>query len=455
MQNEHKVKVKSNPFANGRKIDLEELAYYTTKLDSFFVTNTIVLKDKRIAKPTILQYLGASEKADYAMYYKMTNDRLASKKILQLKKEDGQYWEELELNTKDPKKIFSLFRNYTVLNSFYDEQELTIEDFLNSLKVEEYYNHYTNKTKIMYDKLWREVKKPKFAQYYGSVTKVVDSIFTVEISNEKGQKMYDLNYSSLHPLKRHESLLAYDSETVKLERTYDYGDLISSKWFEDERVLFENNYFRFTRDEAPDVLRRRVVRIQSDSIKTYGNHAATFNEVQYQIDKKEIVSALKENAEGKIYFYSNYRDPINFDNFEIRLRSFFNNNGFFNDKVLSKDFEGSILLQIVTDHKGRLLTHEILGKNNESLTNLFRKFAVENLEEKARLRFRFKQINLDDKTARCTFILPINFEHRQFFKTFSRPSYNNWDWQWHWQWQQNLFWQQQQHQQFINNVPKF
>ena len=452
MDTERKVRVKNNPYADSRKIDIDELAYYTTKLDSFFVTNRISLKDKQIEKPTMLQYLGTSEKADYAMYYKIRSGSLSDKKIVQLKKEEGQDWVELNLNIKNPRKIFSFFKNYEVLNEFYDQQELTIEDFLNSLKVEEYYNHHNNNTKIMYDKLWREVKKPKFAQYFGTVTKVVDSIFTVEISDEKGQKMYDLKYSSLHPLKRHGTLTAYDGKVVKLERTYDYGDLITGKRFKDGKMLFEYNYYRFKREEAEDVLKRRVVSINSDSVKTYGDNSASLNDVKYEIRKKEIISAYTETLNGKRHLYSNYVEPITFDNLETQLHAYFNRNRDFNDNVLKLDYEGSMLLQIVTNNRGKVLSHEILSSNNERLTKLIQEFANDFLTENGRRTLRIKQIKSEDRTATYTFILPINFEHRQFLKTFSRPSYNNWNWNWHWQMHHNMMWQQQQ---FMNNIPKF
>ena len=133
LQSENKIRVKSGPYSESIKIDADELVYYTTKIDSFFVATNISLKDKVINKPTILQYLGDSEKADYAMYYKLNNGTVSKKKILQLKKDDNTRWEELDLNAEDPKKILAFFGFTKTLNAFYDKQELTINDFLNTV----------------------------------------------------------------------------------------------------------------------------------------------------------------------------------------------------------------------------------------------------------------------------------------------------------------------------------
>lgn len=456
LQNENKIRVKNNLFVESVKIDADELDYYTTKTDSFFVTSKISLKDKPIYEPTILQYLGDSEKADYAMYYKLKNGYAVKKKILHLKKSEGEYWEELDLNVEDPKKIEVLFGFYDKINRLNSEQELTIEEFLNTLKIEEYYQHYKEDTRILYDKLWREIKKPELALFSGKVTKIVDSIFSVTIHDGQGQKMYELNYSSLHPLKRHDTLTVYENGAIKMKRTYNHGDLISSKRYRDEKLFLAFDYFKFEREEGKsDVMRRKGSLIGDEPINNYASISSTVEHrgqsIRYVFDKKNMEMAQKLNDIETTYLYSNYTEPINLDNLSTRLRTFFESSSGYNNSVVSTDLEGTMLLQIITDFKGRVMSYEILDSNNEALQKLIKPFCESALKSDGRFPMRFKNIRLEDKNAQCTFLLPISFEHRQFYKTFSRPNYNNWNW--HWQWQQQMMWQQQQ---FINNsLPKF
>jgi len=458
MQNEHKIKVKSFRENSYTKVDMKNLAYYTTKIDSFIVSKNVFLREQTIKTPTVLKYLGESDEADYAMYYQIKSGAVVKKKILQLKKSEKQRWEELDINTDHPVKILRFFRVYNELNRIYDKQKLTINDFLNTLKCEEYFNHYKNNTKIFYDKLWREVKKPNLAAYYGEVTMVKDSIYTVEISNDNNEKLYKLNYSSLYPLKRHGKLVAYNEDEIKLERTYEYGDLISSKKYKDGSLLFNFDYVKFQRAKKSDIIKRKSVQIGNEQIKSYNSKVVSienFNNIlNYELDKKNVIASYEENATGKLYRYSNYENPIEFDVLTNSLRAFLETNKYFNETILSKDYEGSMLLQIVTDYKGKVIEYDILNSNNNLLQENIIPFYDSYLTDEGRSTIRFKQIKLENKDDRCTFLLPINFEHRQFYKTFSRP--NDTNWLWHWHWQQQMIWQNQlMQQQMMNSIPKF
>ncbi|MDF4202923.1 hypothetical protein PXD56_08150 [Maribacter sp. SA7] len=458
MQNEQKIKVKSFRENSYTKIDMTNLAYYTTKIDSFIVSKNIYLRDQTIKTPTVLQYLGESEEADYAMYYNIKSGAVNKKKILQLKKSEKEKWEELDINTDHPKKILRFFKVYNELNKFYDKQELTINDFLNTLKCEEYYNHYKNNTRIFYDKLWREVKKPDLAAYYGKVTAVDDSIYTVEISNDKKQKLYELNYSSLYPLKRHGKLVVYNEDEIKMERIYEFGDLMSSKKYKDGSLLFHFDYVKFQRAKKSDILKRRAVQIGKEKIKTYNSITVSIenssNTINYELDKKIVISSHEQSSDGKLYRYSNYENPIEFEIFNNSLRAFLETNKYFNETILSKDYEGSMLLQILTDYKGKVLNYEILNANNSTLEKNILPFYNAYLTDEGKSTIRFKQIKLENKNDRCTFLLPINFEHRQFYKTFSRSNDTNWLWDWQWQ-QQMYFHNQMMQQQMMNSLPKF
>lgn len=457
LQSEDKIRVKSEVYGSSIKIDIDEFEYYNTQIDSFFVSSKIQLIDREIKTPTVLQYIGETEKADYAMYYRFKNGAIAKKKILYLNKPEGKGWQELDLNVKDPKKIFALLGFYNKLNTFYDKQERSIEDFLNTLKAEEYRKHYENNTKIGYDKLWREIKKPEEATYFGHVTKIVNEIYSVEISNKDGEKLFDLSYASLHPLKKHGELIAYEGDAIKMVRTYDNGDLLSSKRFIDNEVFLAFNYFKFeTGKDKPQLFTRKAVSMGQNTVNSYANsHVEIEHEgksVAYTISKKNIIDAQKETFNGKTHLYSNYTEPVDLTNFEYLLRTFLENERSFTNNMVSHDFEDSMVLEIITDYKGKALSYSILRNDNESLYKLITSFGASFLSEKGRNRMRFKEIKLENKNDRCTFVLPINFEHKQFYKTFSRPNYDYGNWMW-----QQQMWQQQQlmNQQIMNSIPKF
>ncbi|MFD0797623.1 hypothetical protein ACFQZJ_09135 [Maribacter chungangensis] len=460
LQSEDKIRVKNEVYGDLIKIDIEEFEYYTTQVDSFFVSSNIRLIDRELTKPIVLQYLGETDKADYAMYYRFKNGAVAQKKILHTNKAEGKLWKELDINIKDPKKIFALLGFHNKLNTFYDKQERSIEDFLNTLKAEEYRRHYENKTKILYDKLWREIKKPAKATYFGQVTKIVDEIYSVQITDTKGERLFDVNYSSLQPLKKHGELIAYKGDAIKMVRTYDHGDILTSKRYMDNEIIFEFAYLKFeTGEDKPQKFSRKAVSIGPNTINTYGDNVVEMehlgNSLAYTISKKDILATEKKTLNGSIYLYSNYTEPLDLTSFEYLLRIFLNDERSFTDTMVSNDFEDSMVLEIITDAKGKALGYKILSSSNASLNTLIASFGDSFLSEKGRNRMRFKDIKLENKTDRATFILPINFEHKQFYKTFSRPNHDYWNW--NWMWQQQMMWQQQQmmNQQIMNSVPKF
>jgi len=451
----HKIRVRTSYYSDSRRIDADELLYFKTELDSFFVTEKVSLKKGPLSKPAILQYLGSSEIDDYAMYYSFGMNGLKDKMIV-FKAKDDSSWTYLKLNEERPKNILAQFFSNEKLIRYYDKQELTIEEFLNSLKIEEYYKKYKNGSDIYYDKLWREVKKPEKAIYYGKITDVRDSIFSVSIRDAKDQKLYDLDYSSLHPRKQTGKMTVYnESGGVRMERNYDQGDLISTRLFnENEKAIFSTDYLNFkATDEKPAKALRRFTSIGDDTISSFRESTSNLNfaetTVNYSILKKDIIAANKKNGDFLMHFYSNYVDKVELVHFEEYLDRYFATKAFLNNNYITKDIEGTLLLKIVTDYKGRTVDYEILGCNNERLQKTMTDFAENHLKEEAKSRPRFKNIKLENKKDLCTFLLPINFENKQIFRTFSRP--NNYWWNDHWMWQQQMLWHQQ-HMQQMNQM---
>ena len=450
----HKIRVKKSPSLESKKINAADLSYYKTQVDSFFVVDRVQLKNGPTTKPSILQHLASFDHADYAMYYEINISGLQKKKLL-TNGNDGHVWTELDLNEEEPKKILALFISYNKLNKYYDKQELTIEDFLNTLKSEEYVNHYNNGSEVYYDTLWREVKNRDKSAYFGKVTTIIDSLFTMEISNAKHQKLYELHFSSLNPLKKHGTMKVYgENGTVTMEREYSDGDLQATTLYKSGSPIFSFSYTDHVDGEPSE---RKVTLLGKDSIKPQGRHTFELEfsgeKLHYVVENQQLTSVTKDTDHGRIHYFSNYSQPIDLTRLKKAIDEFILYNTNYYQTSFYKSLEGFITLQLETDYKGRVIHYKIVNSTNGELNKLVNNFCESRLWSDNKSKFRFKKIKLPHKMDTYSFIIPMTFEHRQFFKTFSRPSYN-----WHWHWQQHMHWQMQQQmmqQSMMQSVPRF
>lgn len=444
--NTHKINARLSVDSPATKIKVTELEYFTTKVDSFFVVNTIKSKDKLIDKPSIVQHIVTIEDEVFALYYDMTFNGVVKKKYFIKKNKTDNTWDKIDLKN-DPKRKF--ITGYVAHEKYINKKELSIEDFLNTLKIEKYTKHSIANTAVFFDKQWREVDSLDKAYYYAEVSKGENDLFLLKVFNLSNNiKQFEFSLSSLNPFKKSGKMLVFDAlGSIHSERFYDDDKLKSYKIFDNDTLIVaakkqydtENDQLSSTtydKINTNDISLLTTDRFiwKADSLTTL-----EFSSKFKQLDKVKLVG--KETPEVYYNTFNDVQDPKN-GNIERALEIYFKQKNNFTTERFNSDLEGTVLLQIDTDYKGRVINYKILNSLNSIVDQWVESFCKSRMTKDSFSKIKFKGIKLDDKQAICRFILPINFQHRQFYKTFSRPNYNFHHFMFQQQWQ--MQWQQQQ-----------
>ncbi len=434
------------------KIKAEDLEYFTTKVDSFFVAKNIQIKDKVISEPSIVQHIATFENSAFALYYDIGFNGIVKKKFFIRKTKDKGIWEKIDLKN-DPERTF--FIGFRAKEKYIDKKELSIEDFLNTIKIEKYSNNIEVGKSIFFDKQWRELENRKKAFYYASVNKDENDLFRLEVKRiSDNRKQLDFKLSSLNPFKKSGEMIEYDGE----------GKVFSKRFYEDDKlksykVLGNNGYILSAikaYDDDDELSSTTFNKIGENEINLTSTD--TFNwkvdslELEFKQNVKQLnqVRLLTDDAAMILYNIKNdVSQNFNSGNLDSALKNYIREQPNFKKERFNNDLEGTILLQLDTDYKGRVVNYEILNKLGSEMDEWVNSFCNKRMTPKSSSKIKFKGIKLEDKQARCRFLLPVNFQHRQFYKTFSRPNYNFHHFMFQQQWQQQ--WQMQQMN--IPNIP--
>ena len=426
------------------KYKIEEIEYFKLGVDSFFVVNKINTKDNIILEPSVIKYVFCIDSLEYGQYYKYTSNGYLKDKFFVNKKNNE--WHRIYLEDEPVKhKIFTSYAK------FIDKKELTEEKFLNVLKQSDYALKMKNKETTYFDRSWQELKKQDKSNYSAKITNIKDTIFSLEYYNRENNKLFQVNFSSLNPIKKHEKMSVYDYEKLKSERSYKNDSLKHISYFYDsgslmmkttiKKVLFpsgkkyfETDVLNLQKEDGNNILKE-------DGLYTF-KHGENL-EVKYQVENKKLVNSFVEKNGSKYYFFKpkKGKNIIGYK-FKSAFESFLYENVKFKKARFKENLEGTLLIDFITDSKGRVVEYKIKNTLNNSLDSLIKEFCELKFSEKAEFKFKFSGIKLEDKKAYCKFLLPVTFTHTRKHRTFSRP--DNSFMMHHMMFQQQMMWQQQQ-----------
>lgn len=431
-------------FSKTKKYKAEEIQYFKLGVDSFFVVNHIKIKEKIINAPTIIKHVATFDSVIYAQYYEYNkmNGTLKNKFFVKNDK-ISKKWEHLKLEGEPVRKFLM---NY---NKFIDKKELTEEEFLNSIKEIQYFDKYKNEKPLFYDGSWQELKINKNATQTAKVVNKKDSIFTLDYFNNKQEKIFQVLYSSLNPIKKTGKMSIYTNNNLSSERYYSNDSLkgithfykngkvklkSENKLIKDEfnNEKEETHYLNVINDSDIDIVKTSKGIVSYDDLQ-----------VSYGIEKNKITNAYYAEKNNIYYFFNKTKKSVQTKSLKNLLESFLHENILFSKYRLENNLEGTILIDIITDYKGRVASYSVLNKLNNEMDVLIENFLEEKLSKQIDYKFRFKGIRLEDKSAFCRFVLPVSFTHKRFHKTFTRPSYNYWMHD-HMMFHQQMMMQQQQ-----------
>ena len=414
------------------------------------------IKDQKIVlqEQKLVKHIASFDSIVYAQCFNYTyNGVLKDKFFIKKNTKNESTWERVVLEGEPLKKIF--FMTFGKLNRFIDKKEITEDDFLKSVKELQYLNKLKNGERFYYSKTWQPLKNKKDAFYSSKVVAKKDSIYSVVYYDKNQAKLYDVNYSSFNPNIKIGALNIYNKGVLSEKRVYSDDTLISlCKYLKNGELNFKYSSTKTSKNKLSKAVFSMITTNDDEIISSPINGTFSIKEtgknIKYVFENNKIINSFYEVDDNKYYFFNDDNNVIT-DRLKNGLIQFLELYNGFNMVKFEKNLEGTILLDITTDRKGKAVSYKILNKLNNRLDQLLENFCMDKLSEKADFRIRFKGIKLAEKDTYCRFVIPIIFTHNHYNETFIRPSnyYHN-------DFFFNNFWQQQQlFQQQQINLPTF
>jgi len=439
------AKVDTVEFPKKQKIVFEKIEYVKLGRDSFFVVDKIKNDKKTIEKKSLVKHIASFDTIIYAQYYNYSklNGSLKNKFFIE-KKKNSNIWNRIVLKGEPLKRNF--FMPFGAVNRFIDKKEVTEEEFLKTVKEQEYFDKFTKGAKFYYDNTWSEIKKSKDAVFSAEVVEKKDSIYTVNYFNFKKEKLYNVHYSSFNPNKKTGKLTVYKGGKIKEERIYSNDSLKSLSYFDSEEKLklrFENKIVKdkYNKDSVELVYTDYISENGDKKIKESDYFKTKFDQisVNHSFVSNKIVKSFYLENDQKIYFFNALKKDIDTYRFKSALEVYLRDGLKFKKARFKENLEGTILLDIKTNYKGKVVSYKILNSLGNGLDKFIADFCRIKMSLEANFVFKFKGIKLEDKKAFCRFLLPISFSHNRFNETFTRPNYDFHHQMFH----QQMIWQQQ------------
>ena len=434
-----------------QKIKISEVEYLKLGVDSFFVINKI--RDQKIVsqEQRLVKHIASFDSIVYAQCFNYTyNGILKDKFFIEKNTKIESTWERVVLEGEPLKRNF--FMSVGKLNRFIEKKEITEEEFLKSVKELQYLNKLKNDERFYYSKTWQPLKNKKDAFYSSKVVAKKDSIYSVVYYDKNQVKLYNVNYSSFNPNIKTGALNIYNNGVLSEKRIYSDDTLKSlSKYLKNGELNFKYNCSKTSKNKLSKAVFSTITTKEDEIINSPINGTFSIKEtgknIKYVFKNNKIINSYYEIDDNKYYFFNDDNNVIT-DRLKNGLIQFLELYNGFNIVKFENNLEGTILLDITTDRKGKAVSYKILNKLNNRLDQLLENFCINKLSEKADFKIRFKGIKLAEKDAYCRFVIPIIFSHNRFHETFIRPSnyyYNDFFFHnlWQQQQQQQLFQQQQ------------
>lgn len=430
-----------------KKIKIEDVEYFKLGVDSFFVTN------EKLNKKRIVKHVATFDSivfAQYKQYY--PNGYLKALNFIKKVKGSDKPWRRVFLKGEALKE--NLVMPFGKVSSFLNRKEIKSEDFLKCLTELKYLHNFKNDQKLYFSENWQQLTNSNTAFYYSKVTKKKGSVYSVEYFTTDNQKIYEVNYSEFNPNKKTGALNIYDKGLLVEERMYKNNDLQKvSSYLANGTLNFSYDCVKTDLNKVSKVSFTTITTAEGNTVEAPINGEfslkGTDENIKHVFNDSKIVNSYYIDNGDKIYFFNGEKN-IKMEDVRMSLMNHLHTNANFNQKKFKADLEGTILLDIITNKKGKVTSYTILNTLNNSLDGLFKSFCFLKFSDKASFKIKFKGIKVPEKNAYCRFVIPFTFGYKNGDQTFIKPNNNYYDHFWH---QQILFQQQQFNQPIPIKLP--
>lgn len=426
-----------------KRIAIENVEYFKLGIDSFFVAKNILDINHIPIKNKTVKHIATFDSIVFASYKKNKNSG-AYNVFLKKNKISDTTWK--TLNKSNKLLTENLKMPFGELERFKGKEKITSGEFLKGLLELKYLYNLKNNAKFYYSNKWQELSSPKKASYYSKVTNKLDSIYTVEYYNSNHTKIYDVKYAAFNPNLKTEALNIYKDGVLTEQRVYNYDTLKKiTTYLKDGSINYSYNCSKSKKNKLSKVNFYSITTHTGEKIQAPINGEFALKGVDKGIvhvfEDSKIVNCYYTENENKIYFF-NAEKSIKIAKLETSLEYFINSKKDFELKKLKENLTGTILLDIITDHKGNVVSYEILNKLNNSLDTIIKQFCELRFLDNQSFKIKFKEVRVPDKSSFCRFVMPITFIYKRPNKTYLNPNFN------HFLWQQQFL-----NQQFLNAPP--
>ena len=320
------------------------------------------------------------------------------------------------IKTDTSNHLTSIHNSETLIRYFGDckllkkqiaQRSLTIDDLPSISKTYEYYHKFKNKRKIFYSSSWDELKDSINSKYFAKIVSIRDTIWELNVAENKGTPIYLGHYSSFSPaVKDGDFLWFLPNGNVRKKITYKNNEIVGevTEYYADGSPHYIYKYKRnkiiydkiFSRD-GKDVLNENGLGVEDvfDSV-LHRNLTKRYNEAKLTLcgftndSGKLVMQQCEENArlnsfnsiQNKINKYIVYPEKsiINYQHGFVLVRFMINESGNFTEfniiKGLGNDCDEQIK-KFITEQKTKITFTPAMYKGNKFAQEIIVPFCFE------------------------------------------------------------------------------
>lgn len=440
------------------KIRPEEIKYFVIGVDSFFVTSNFHYKNKLKTNPEFVQYITEFNGLTFAKHYNFTSG-IAQQYAMQppiietflVKAKDSTTWENFPDNNRFKESALKYFSYIPYLKEKINSGDYKSENMLSIIKMAEYNYKYNNSKPIYYDKYWQEINDGRKSKYYAKIISKRDSIWTFEYF-EDTTKLFLANYSSFYPNNKNGEFISYylngeirQIVTFKNNKPKDFktfnksGDLNRDyQYIETKDTTTGKTSINVKYLSVIDSLGENII---NSDISHNLIEKDNFSNVSYfnKFNNKELIASYRIIENDTVFQIINPDYNFKIKSLQKKFDYYMSEKKY--DLALSENAQGIILVSLIIDKKGNVITSIILNHIHPEIDKLVDGFIKTRLLPEAEYIYKFKPYKVDKIEQFCEVVIPFEFSINRFYR--QPVNYNQFN---------NMYWIHQQ--QMMNMIPR-
>lgn len=435
----------SNYSETSKSVSASEIQYIKLGVDSIFIAKKVHVDKEILKKPILVKYIARYGKNHFGKVYQ--NNGL---NYIVVKTPNVDFWRKIKNKSKKEFKgvVAGNFKDVPFLQEKIEDNSLTRNNLIKVIKRAQFYEKYKNKDTLYFNENWHELLSSIDSKYVAQVVELKDTIWSVDYYKDN-KKLYEVDYSSISPMVKSGFFKIFDAKNVlSEERKYSNDSILEIKKYYPNGSL----KYKWVLNEDTGEKKYVVVNNKQDNkgvINEYGEgiQVENYNDSieHHFLNFKKIKSF---NVVNKEVFYSDKYSDINLNKFQNLLSKFLYSNSEYKLLRKKKNLEGTVLISLVIDRKGNLISYNLLNELDSDLSNLLKLFFESKMINNKQFKFKGFNIGSDDNEfKKIKFLIPIVFSYNR-----SDPVYNSYNDFW---FHHMMFQQIQMHQQMTAPAIRF